>query len=195
MKINSNWNKACALANALCSSSLGKVLLVELSKGQKMKITREWACVFIRQKCNKTVTLRPATFQSENILGVVNCIKSPALMGQMKALWDCKRMGFILWLDGFSNLTWDYVSLATPCLQQAKRVKPTESDWWGRKEEKVSQCPSSKEGSWCWRHHCPAHMQGWHQNRLEPWLPSEANRRRAKWEWWRSEGPNRDPLI
>ena len=37
MKINSNWNKTCALAKAFCSSSLGKVLLVELSKGQKMK--------------------------------------------------------------------------------------------------------------------------------------------------------------
>lgn len=90
--------------------------------------------------------------------------------------------------------TWAWQRPDSP-LQQAKRVKSTESDWWGRKEEKVSQCPSSKEGSWCWRHHCPAHVQGWHQIRLEPWLPSEANRRRAKWEWWRSEGPNRDPSF
>ena len=58
--------------------------------------------------------LQPVTIQNENILGVVNCIESPALLGHVKAIWDCKRTGFILQLDGFSNLAWNCESLVAP---------------------------------------------------------------------------------
>ena len=58
--------------------------------------------------------LEPVTNQNENILGVMNCIESLALLGHVKAIWDCKRTGFILQLDGFSNLAWNCESLAAP---------------------------------------------------------------------------------
>lgn len=56
-------------------------------------------------------------------------------------------------------------------------------------EGKDPQRPSRKQGSLVVPRTPPLWaLHDWHQNGLEPGLPSEASRRWAKWEQWQSEG-------